>query len=596
MKRSISVGTLIVLFSAVSLLASAPASASWVDDGSLVCSAGGWQEYPMMVLDGANGVIIVWHDLRNSEDRDVYVQHVDSSGAVLWAANGLGICTAVGHQMNPRIVSDGAGGAIMTWRDYRIGSDYDIYAQRVDAAGNVMWTADGEAVCLAAHSQSFPDIAPDGAGGAIIAWYDGRNGSNSDIYVQRIDASGDTLWLEDGEPICTIGADQKEVRIVSDGAGGAIMVWHDARFKGIYAQRVDASGDTLWPADGVPICIAANDQRFPQIISDGAEGAMIVWRDNRTGTSYDIYAQRINAWGDVSWTTDGIAICTATGHEQAPKITPDGNGGAFIVWQDARSSGIYAQRIDTTGALAWTANGVAVCEASGNQIAAEVATDGAGGAFITWRDNRAGNYDVYAQRLNASGAPLWTPDGIATCGATDDQRDPQIISDGAGGAITAWHDFRSSSYDVYAHRMDASGTTDIVFASASAVGRNGCVVLSWEMGVDVSEASFLVERGESAEGEFVTLSVPVFKSSSHSFTCTDNTVLPRKTYWYRIVLQGVSDTEVYGPIRVYVSPAAVAYRVHQSYPNPFNPVCTIRFEIPDVRFVRFASRYRMPVG
>ena len=32
---------------------------------------------------------------------------------------------------NPQITTDCAGGAIITWRDYRSGSQYDIYAQRV---------------------------------------------------------------------------------------------------------------------------------------------------------------------------------------------------------------------------------------------------------------------------------------------------------------------------------------------------------------------------------------------------------------------------------------------------------------------------------
>ncbi|KPJ59273.1 MAG: hypothetical protein AMJ46_11940 [Latescibacteria bacterium DG_63] len=581
MKRSNTVGTLIVLFSVVSLLASPPASGSWLEDGSLVCSARGWQEFPAMVSDGAKGAIIAWHDMRGGEYRDIYVQRVDSSGVALWAVDGVAASAAEDNQMDPRIVSDGTGGAIMTWRDYRTVTDYDVYAQRVDADGNVMWTEDGEAVCLAPEHQFFPEIASDNAGGAIIAWYDYRNATDANIYAQRLDPSGDTLWVENGVGVCTFGGDQKEVSIVADGSGGAVMAWFDARFKGIYAQRVDADGNALWTADGVAVCEAAGEQRVPRLVSDGAGGAIIVWRDYRSALDFDIYAQRVDAWGNVTWTTDGVPVCSETGHQQDPEIMADGDGGAIMVWQDARFTGIYAQRVDTLGAMSWMADGVPVCTTTGMQRAPELALDGAGGAIITWRDYRGSSYDVYAQRLNASGAPLWTVNGVPICSALDDQRDPKIVSDGVGGAITAWHDYRNiGNYDIYAHRVDANGVTDIVFASASAIGRNGCVVLSWEMGVDVSETSFLIQRGESAEGEFATLSVPVFKSSAHSFTCTDNTVLPRRTYWYRIVLSGSSGEEVYGPIRVYVSPVAVAYRLHQSFPNPFNPFCTIRFEVP----------------
>jgi len=44
------------------------------------------------------------------------------------------ISAAADDQLNPHIVSDGSGGAIITWDDYRNGN-YDIYAQGVSASG-----------------------------------------------------------------------------------------------------------------------------------------------------------------------------------------------------------------------------------------------------------------------------------------------------------------------------------------------------------------------------------------------------------------------------------------------------------------------------
>src|SRR6185436_2902719 len=51
------------------------------------------------------------------------------------------ISTGPATQYSPAIVSDGAGGAIITWYDFRSGA-YDIYAQRVSSSGVVQWTAD----------------------------------------------------------------------------------------------------------------------------------------------------------------------------------------------------------------------------------------------------------------------------------------------------------------------------------------------------------------------------------------------------------------------------------------------------------------------
>ena len=48
-------------------------------------------------------------------------------------------------------------------------------------------------MCLAVKNQFSPTIVEDGAGGAIVAWYDRRNGINDDIYAQHLNAAGNTI-------------------------------------------------------------------------------------------------------------------------------------------------------------------------------------------------------------------------------------------------------------------------------------------------------------------------------------------------------------------------------------------------------------------
>ncbi|MGI8905008.1 MAG: hypothetical protein ACR2IE_00765 [Candidatus Sumerlaeaceae bacterium] len=117
-----------------------------------------------------------------------------------------------------------------------------------------------------------------------------------------------------------------------------------------------------------------------------------------------------------------------------------------------------AQRYDAAGAPQWTANGVAVSTAANVQLSPQIAADGAGGAIITWTDSRSGDYDIYAQRYDAAGAPQWTANGVAVSTAANDQLFPQIAADAAGGAIITWPDFRSgANYDIYASRLNSSG-------------------------------------------------------------------------------------------------------------------------------------------
>ena len=75
-------------------------------------------------------------------------------------------------------------------------------------------------------------------------------------------------------------------------------------------------------------------------------------------------------------------------------------------------------------------------------------SDGAGGALFVWRDDRngSGNFDVFAQRLDANGARLWGDNGTAVTNVPGSAAAGyKIIADGTGGAILAWRDDRPSN-------------------------------------------------------------------------------------------------------------------------------------------------------
>jgi FlgD Ig-like domain len=463
---------LLLVLMLLPLVLKAPAArAAWPHDpnnGNVpLCTASDDQNYPAIVSDGAGGAIVTWQDSRNGGVPDIYAQRVNAAGVPQWTAGGVAICSAVNSQFVPTIASDGAGGAIITWYDQRNGADYDIYAQRVNAAGVPQWTANGVAVCIATNSQIYPTIVSDGAGGAIVTWYDLRSGVGYDIYAQRVNAAGVPQWTPNGAAICTATNNQFIPTIVSDGAGGAIVTWSDFRSGldgDIYAQRVNASGVPQWTANGVALCTAVNDQAVPMITPDGAGGAIVTWSDFRSALYADVYAQRVNAAGLPQWTLNGVAVCTAANSQQNPVIVSDGAGGAIITWEDYRTGNntpdIYAQRVSAAGVPQWTLDGTALSTANSAQISPAIASDGAGGAIVTWYDYRSGtNYDIYAQRVSDAGSPEWNYNGVAVSTANSDQEFPVIASDGAGGAIITWDDYRSgnNTSDIYAQRIERFG-------------------------------------------------------------------------------------------------------------------------------------------
>jgi len=420
-------------------------------------TAAGDQYDIVQISDDSGGAIMAWTDKR-SGNYDIYAQRVNSTGVPQWAADGVAISTVSGDQYGPTLISDGSGGAIITWTDDRSGNS-DIYAQRVNSSGVVQWTVDGVAISTAASIQASPKLISDGSGGAIITWYDDRGG-NYDIYAQRVNSTGVPQWAADGVAISTAANTQYKPALISDGLGGAIITWTDDRGGNydIYAQRVNSSGAAQWTTDGAAISTAADSQNEPTLISDGSGGAVITWYDNRSGIP-DIYAQRVNSSGAVQWTADGVAISTASGEQYEPCLISDGSGGAMITWFDYRSGDwdIYVQRVNSSGVVQWTADGVAISTAADEQSYSQIVSDGSGGAIITWQDYRGGGYDIYAQRVNSSGAAQWPADGAAISMASGDQRNPDIVSDGSGGAIITWFDSRNGNYDIYAQGVSASG-------------------------------------------------------------------------------------------------------------------------------------------
>ena len=442
-----------------------PGHAAWTTNGVPVVAIAGKQSNQVVVSDGANGAIVVWQDHRGA-DFDIYVQRIDATGVARWTTNGVALCTAAGDQYAPQIISDGAGGAIVAWPDHRNGTNDDIYVRRIDASGVAQWTANGVALCTATGDQRGPRIAADGSGGAIIAWSDERSGVDADVYVQRVNAAGAIQYAANGVAMCTATGDQFVGALVPNGAGAAIAVWQDVRNgtdADIYAQRINSIGGMSWAANGVAVSSASGDQDSPAAVSDGAGGVIATWEDFRGGVTYDVYAQRVNSAGSVRWAANGVALCAAAEDQVLPTITSDNVGGAIASWTDSRNSSdsdIYAQRIDGSGVVQWTGNGVALCTASSGQDSPALAPDGQGGVIAAWDDGRNGNPDVYAQRVNAVGAMQWTTDGIAVVNATGQQSFPTLIAIGSGGgAIVAWRDLRSDvNADIYAVRLGPSGT------------------------------------------------------------------------------------------------------------------------------------------
>jgi len=431
-----------------------------------VCVAPYTQKSIDMVTDTKGGAIIAWSDSRaDTNNPNIYVQRMNSAGIPLWTANGITLFPNSFKQSSLASTADGSGGAIIVWDDWRNGNK-DVFAQKIDSGGNIKWTASGVPVCVKPLHQANPKGVPDGAGGEIIVWMDSVSGTpkgSYDIYAQRISSTGALMWAAGGVPICIASGIQSYPKIAIDGAGGAFIVWQDKRNGvdyDIYAQHMNASGVAQWAANGIFICSTIGNQKNAKVKSDWAGGAVVVWQDKRGGLGYDVYAQRVNVAGVTQWAVNGVVVCSADSSQSGLDMATD-TSGVYFAWQDKRNTNwdIYGQRMNYNGTMAWAANGIPVSIAPLTQATPSIIRDGNGNSIIVWQDSSGGIGDIKSQKIGGNGNALWAAGGMAVGIAAGDQQSPGIISDGSGGCIYVFQDKRNmTDYDVYAHHLNADGT------------------------------------------------------------------------------------------------------------------------------------------
>ena len=383
-----------------------------------------------------------------------------------WPLFGRAISNPTASQLHPDIATDGAGGAVIVWQDFRT-SQPEIAVNHVLATGalDLNWphfgrsvVTDPVAIADAAGGQSNPVIASDGAGGAIVAWEDLRSADTEfDIFATHLLADGhvDPAWGVNGTAVSVIDGAQNAPQIVADGAGGAIVTWQDSRagasVEDVYAQHVLATGavDPRWPVNGLAVGAAAGPQELPALSADGAGGAIIAWQDQRgLPSGFDVFAQHVLNSGvaDPRWPVNGLAVCTANADQGRVTILSDGGTGAIVAWTDGRFANtdhIFADHVLASGTVdpAWPVNGRQVSNAAVIESRPRATSDGAGGAIVGWQGFTTG-LTIFAQHVKANGVidPVWPAGGRALSNTAELETKAELAADGAGGAIVTWQD------------------------------------------------------------------------------------------------------------------------------------------------------------
>lgn len=186
-----------------------------------------------------------------------------------------------------------------------------------------------------------------------------------------------------------------------------------------------------------------------------------------------------------------------------------------------------------------------------------------GNVYVTWSDNRGGNFDVWLQRSTNGGASWLAQPVRVNDVTTASQYWPVIQCDNSGNLYVMYYDNRLGAAQINSHiaySTDAGST--------------------W-VNQQLSDSSF-TEAYSSQEvryGDYISIDAHNGKVIA---VWTDQ----RK---------GVPNQEIYSAtlsnligIQPISNEIPSEFRLHQNYPNPFNPSTKIKFDIPNSSFVRIS--------
>ena len=433
------------------------------------------------ISDGMGGMIVVWEvGFSGDNTLDVYAQRIDATGNVLWGSNGVSVSLGANNQRLPKATSDGNGGAIVVWVDTRnVANQNDIYAQRISGDGVAQWATDGVPVCVMAGYQGQPDVCTDGNGGAFIVWEDQRPAIGTQVYSQRLDANGNSLWASNGLALTSgaCGATfDRQGEIVPDGSGNFLVTFRRSACTSGYSgltqaivQKVSSAGSVLWSvlAYDPPVPVAPLELwniYSIKMVPDATGGAIISFFAHLDNVySSTIYGQRVNANGALQWGTvsQPVTVCSTPVYESS--IAADGQGGVILAWSDTRNGGngqIYAQKVNNAGAVQWQTNGILIAE---NKILGQcpiaLVPNGAGGGLLLLTSNWVTGlgYGMLVQQIGSNGDLLWGADGlmVASPGSSLSWNHFGIVNDGNCEAVAG---FRRAG--MYAAKITCAGTLE----------------------------------------------------------------------------------------------------------------------------------------
>ena len=258
---------------------------------------------------------------------------------------------------------------------------------------------------------------------------------------------------------------QFEPAVAADSAGRFVVVWTslDGSIAGIFGQRYDSGGAPVGPEFRVNTYTAVYG--LPAVASDPSGNFVVVW-DGSDGSSTGVFAQRYDTSGAPLGSEFRVNSYT-TQDQRRPSVAVGGTGDFVVVWssyyhEDGDGDDVFGQRFASSGAPLgpeFRVNTFTPLDQGGRAVAA----DSAGNFVVMWSSGYQGpqgQSPVYGQRFASSGAPLGPEFRVSTDPTPfSTQVGPSVGMVPSGDFVAVWASDRQDGWGwgVYGRRFSGSG-------------------------------------------------------------------------------------------------------------------------------------------
>ncbi len=349
--------------------------AQWTNDPSnpqVVCNAANVQNKVTTISDGAGGVFVFWLDGRDNNNHDVYGQHYDSMGTILWDVNGREVMNYVPDIVAYKLIADPSDNSfIIASITHQANFIDSARVSKIDSDGAPVWTNDiiaGVSSGCSGTSIIYLDniaLLKDNAAYTVMMTVTYCGGSNGNR-IGHFTSNGTYTSSLSGDP----EGDQnyngsQAIAATEDGTNDVYLYYSNGNGSGAHGSclRVSAAGATIWgPVD---VLNGTNGLNYEYRAVSDASGIAFAFVSTGTGGNRDIFLRKIDSAGNWAWSNSITTVCSAVNDQDNFYLTQDANY-YYLIWDDARSTAcgnyyIYSQKINkSTGAVEWASDGMLV--------------------------------------------------------------------------------------------------------------------------------------------------------------------------------------------------------------------------------------------